>query len=292
MPKVIVGVPVYNGGDQLRECLECLVTQTLVDIEIRVYDNASQDNTREIAQEFAEKDVRVKYIRHPQNIRAMPNFLSVLQDCETEFVMWRAHDDLCSPDYIEKLYNALVASPGANVAVPTTHTISRNEKTRISVPRTFAHKSAVPAIVQLMFNSHAGWFYGLWRRDPLLADFQECWAAFPHPWALDHLILFPSLLKMAVAIVPEAVFVQRLVAKTYSPKKGVKPAVAEMMSLRRLFAAQCQRYISRSPYSRIQKGMLRAVLPLYVDRRVYKLRKVIKRKILRQSGGAAYGSEF
>lgn len=292
MPKVIVGVPVYNGGDQLRECLECLVTQTFADIEIRIYDNASQDNTGEIAQEFARKDARVKYIRHPENIRAMPNFLRVLQDCEAEFVMWRAHDDLCSQDYIEKLYNALVATPNANVAVPTTRTVSRSEKERVSVPRPFDHKSAVGAIVQLMFNSHAGWFYGLWRRDPLLTDFEECWAAFPHPWALDHLILFPSLLKRAVAIVPGAIFIQRLVTKSYTPKQGTKPVVEEMVSLRRLFAAQCRRYINRTPYSLIQKVVLRAALPFYVDRRVYKLRKVIKRKILRQKGGAAYSGEF
>ncbi|WP_448950638.1 glycosyltransferase family 2 protein [Labrys neptuniae] len=287
-----MGVPVYNGGDQLRECLECLVAQTLADIEIRVYDNASQDNTGEIAQEFAARDPRVKYVRHPENIKAMPNFLSVLRDCEEEFVMWRAHDDLCSPDYIEKLYQALVANPAANVAVPTTRTISRNEKVRISTPKSFAGKSTVTAVLQLMFNSHPGWFYGLWRRDALLADFQDCWAAYPYPWALDHLILFPSLLKQAVAIVPEAVFIQRLVTKTYTPKKGTKPPVAEMVTQRKLFAAQCKRYIEASAYSGLQRASIRAALPLYVDRRVYKLRKIIKRTILRQAGGAAYGGEF
>ncbi|GLS23933.1 hypothetical protein GCM10007874_69540 [Labrys miyagiensis] len=292
MPKVIVGVPVYNGADQLGECLECLVSQTLKDIEIRIYDNASQDNTGDIAREFVSRDPRVKYIRHSENIRAMPNFLTILRDCESEFVMWRAHDDLCSHDYIEKLYNALATNPAANVAVPTTETISRSERQRINVPKYFAGKSTMASIVQLMFNSHAGWFYGLWRRDPLLADFEECWAAFPHPWALDHLILFPTLLKTAVSVVPDAVFIQRLVTKTYTPGKGIKPSVAEMVALRKKFSDQCRRYIDQSSYSWLQRATIHAVLPFYVDKRVYKLRKVIKRTILRRAGGAAYSGEF
>lgn len=292
MPKVVVGVPVYNGGEQLRECLDCLLDQTLKDIEIRIYDNASQDNTKEISEEYVKKDSRIKYIRHPENIRAMPNFLSVLRDCETEFVMWRAHDDLCSPDYVEGLYRALIANPKANVAVATTRTISRNKEVSVSTPRAFDRKPAIPAVIQLMFNSHAGWFYGLWRRDALLADFQDCWAAFPHPWALDHLILFPSLLKRAVAIVPDVSFIQRLVTKTYTPQKGTKPPVEQMMTLRRLFAAQCRHYINHSAFSSMQKAILRAVLPFYVDRRVYKLRKIVKRVVFRDKTAPAYGSDF
>lgn len=264
----------------------------MTDIEIRIYDNASQDDTGNIAKEYVNRDSRVKYIRHPENIRAMPNFLSVLRDCETEFVMWRAHDDLCSPNYIEELYKALVANPDANVAVATTRTISRSRDVSISVPKPFSRKPAIAAVIQLLFNSHPGWFYGLWRRDPLLVDFQDCWAAFPHPWALDHLILFPSLLKRAVAVVPEVSFIQRLVTKTYTPQKGTKPPVDEMIMLRRNFAAQCRHYISRSAFSSVQKAILGAVLPIYVDRRVYKLSKIVKRTVFRDKSAPAYGSDF
>ncbi|MFT4132258.1 glycosyltransferase family 2 protein [Labrys sp. (in: a-proteobacteria)] len=290
--KVIVGVPVYNGAEQLRDCLECLISQTFRDIEIRIYDNASQDSTPEIAQEFAARDSRVKYIRHPTNIRAMPNFLSVLRDCEAEFVMWRAHDDLCAPDYIERLYVSLVAEPSANVAVPTTRTQTLSKTVRISRPKPFVGQSNLISIIQLMFNSHAGWFYGLWRRDRLLADFEECWRAFAHPWALDHLILFPSLLEKAVVVVPEALFVQRLVVKGYSPQKGASPPLALMTGLRKKFSAQCRLYIERSQYSKVEKLILQSILPIYVDRRVYKIRKVIKRKLLMDLGGASYNTDF
>lgn len=292
MPKVVVGVPVYNGGEQLRECLECLISQTLRDIEIRIYDNASEDNTGDIAREFAERDSRVKYIRHSYNIRAMPNFLTVLRDCETEFVMWRAHDDLCSPNYIEVLYNALALNPGINVAVPTICTISRDGKRRVRIPKSFARKSTIGSVLQLMFNSYPAWFYGLWRRDALLADFQECWGAYPYPWALDHLILFPSLLKRSVIVVKEAIFIQRLIAKKYTPKKGAKPPAMEMQRHRMLFSAQCRRYIERLPFTFVEKAVIRIALPFYVDRRVYRFRSVIAGMLLRRPSSSGYSKEF
>jgi glycosyltransferase involved in cell wall biosynthesis len=292
MPTITVGVPVYNGGDQLRECLDCLIKQSFSDIEIRIYDNASRDNTREISEEFARKDARVKYIRHDTNIKAMPNFLCVLRECDTEFVMWRAHDDLSAPDYIEKLYRALVAKPYINVAVPTVRTITRDLRTRVSKPSSIDGMSDLSATTQLMFNSHPGWFYGLWRRKSLLDDFQECWMAFRHPWAFDHLVLFPSLLARSVVIVPEATFIQRMVEKSYTPKNGAKPPVADMVALRRLFSAQCHRYIDRSSFSKNQKRAIRTLLPFYVGKRVYRLRKIIKRTLLGDKSPPARGTEF
>ncbi|MDQ0392176.1 glycosyltransferase family 2 protein [Labrys monachus] len=292
MTTVTVGVPVYNGADQLRECIECLLAQTLRDIEIRIYDNASADATPDIARAFEARDSRVRHIRHPENIRAMPNFHRIILDCTTPHMMWRAHDDLCSPDYIERLNNALIADPAARLAVPTTNTLSSNGRSRYSRPRPLEHKSATRDILQLLFNSHAGWFYGLWNRDALLREFERAWTAFPHAWALDHLILFPFLLDRSVAIVPEAVFIQRLVTKSYTPKKGTKPPVSEMLALRRQFAAQCRRYIDERPFSTVERLTIRAALPFYVDKRVYRLSKIIKRTVLRDKSPAGLGSEF
>jgi glycosyltransferase involved in cell wall biosynthesis len=291
MATVTVGVPVYNGADQLRECLECLLEQTFRDIEIRIYDNASADATPDIARQFEVRDSRVRHIRHAQNIRAMPNFHRIILDCETPHMMWRAHDDLCSPDYIERLNNALIANPAASLAAATTNTVS-SSRSRFSRPKPLAHRSEVGDIIQLMFNSHAGWFYGLWKRNALLKEFETAWTAFPHAWALDHLILFPFLLDRAVAFDPQAVFIQRLVTKSYTPKKGTKPPVADMVAMRRSFAAQCQSDIDERSFSAIQRLALKTALPFYVDKRVYKFRKVLKRTIFRDKTPAGLGGEF
>src|SRR6266511_1519680 len=53
-PRLTIGVPVYNGGSLLSEMLQSLVRQTFTDFEIVISDNASTDDTSEIALRFAD----------------------------------------------------------------------------------------------------------------------------------------------------------------------------------------------------------------------------------------------
>ena len=64
MPRVSIGLPVYNGARYLRECLDSLVAQTYRDIEIVICDNASTDDTESICREFALSDARIRYYRN------------------------------------------------------------------------------------------------------------------------------------------------------------------------------------------------------------------------------------
>ena len=59
MPKVYVGVPVYNLSAYLRECMESLVRQTLREIEIICVNDGSTDNSPGILREYAEADSRI-----------------------------------------------------------------------------------------------------------------------------------------------------------------------------------------------------------------------------------------
>ena len=59
MPKVSIIVPVYNVEPYLRQVLDSLVNQTLSDIEIICVDDCSTDNSRNILEEYAQKDSRI-----------------------------------------------------------------------------------------------------------------------------------------------------------------------------------------------------------------------------------------
>lgn len=61
MPLVSVIIPAYNCEPWLRECLDSVLVQTLVDIEVVVVDDGSKDATAEVAASFG--DDRVKVIR-------------------------------------------------------------------------------------------------------------------------------------------------------------------------------------------------------------------------------------
>jgi glycosyltransferase involved in cell wall biosynthesis len=107
-PRLSIGVPVYNGGSLLSEMLKSLVTQTFTDFEIVISDNASTDDTSDIARGFADKDGRVRYYRNETNIGAGPNFNRVFELANSPvYFKWAAHDDLYKPTFLERCVEML-----------------------------------------------------------------------------------------------------------------------------------------------------------------------------------------
>lgn len=68
-PKVSIIVPVYNVARFLRECLDSLVNQTLKEIEIICFNDASTDNSLEILNEYSAKYPCVQVVDSKINIK-------------------------------------------------------------------------------------------------------------------------------------------------------------------------------------------------------------------------------
>jgi glycosyltransferase involved in cell wall biosynthesis len=59
-PFVNVVTPVYNGEKYLSECIESVLSQTYENWEYVIVNNCSSDRSLKIAQDYAEKDSRVR----------------------------------------------------------------------------------------------------------------------------------------------------------------------------------------------------------------------------------------
>jgi glycosyltransferase involved in cell wall biosynthesis len=102
VPRVSIGMPVYNGQDAVRKALDTLLVQTFSDFELIVSDNASTDATGDICREYAARDRRIQYIRQAENLGAARNFEFVLARAQAEYFMWAAHDDYWHPEFLRK----------------------------------------------------------------------------------------------------------------------------------------------------------------------------------------------
>lgn len=109
IPRVTVGIPVFNGERYLGEAIESTLSQTFTDLELVICDNASSDATEEICRRYARLDSRVRYVRNRQNIGANANFNRVVQlsNHASTYFRWAAHDDLCAPTYLEQCVRML-----------------------------------------------------------------------------------------------------------------------------------------------------------------------------------------
>lgn len=64
---VSIVVPMHNAAPHLRHCLDTLTGQTLSNIEILCFDDASSDDTASIVREYRDRDPRIRLIQYPEN---------------------------------------------------------------------------------------------------------------------------------------------------------------------------------------------------------------------------------
>ena len=117
LPKVSIGIPVYNGEKYLKKTLSCLLEQSFENIEIVISDDGSTDTTEQICREFSKRDKRINYFRQKNNF-GMPvkNFRFVLDNALGEYFMFASHDDSWDQKYVEELVNVLDSDPNCSLA--------------------------------------------------------------------------------------------------------------------------------------------------------------------------------
>lgn len=115
--RVSIGMPVYNGENFLADAVTSILGQTFADFELVISDNGSTDSTAEICRGIAERDGRVRYVRHDTNRGAGWNYEHVRSlALGTEYFKWAAHDDVLAPTFLERCVDALDADPSAMLA--------------------------------------------------------------------------------------------------------------------------------------------------------------------------------
>jgi glycosyltransferase involved in cell wall biosynthesis len=111
VPKVSVGLAVFNGERYLEEAVRSILSQSWEDFELILSDNASTDQTQAICRRFAEQDPRIRYYRNPTNIGGANNENRTFELSRGQYFRWAAHDDVCAPDLLAKCVSVLDGNP-------------------------------------------------------------------------------------------------------------------------------------------------------------------------------------
>lgn len=100
---VSIVIPVYNAEKYLKERMECLLKQSLKDIEIICVDDGSTDGSLAMLERYAKKDRRVKVITQ-QNLYAGIARNNGLAVSKGEYIIFMDADDFCAEDMLAKMY--------------------------------------------------------------------------------------------------------------------------------------------------------------------------------------------
>jgi glycosyltransferase involved in cell wall biosynthesis len=103
LPKISIIIPVYNVEQYLAECLDSVVDQTLREIEIICVNDGSTDSSREILEQYASRDSRLKIIDQPNSgLSAARN--RGLDEARGEYIQFLDSDDFLKPQTCQRVY--------------------------------------------------------------------------------------------------------------------------------------------------------------------------------------------
>ncbi|HEX8386992.1 MAG TPA: glycosyltransferase [Rubricoccaceae bacterium] len=127
-PRVSVGLPVYNGERFLARTLDDLLGGTFGDFEIVACDNASTDATPDLLADVARQDARVRVVRNPTNIGALPNANRAFALSTAPLYALAAYDDRHAPGFLSHLVAALDAAPDAVLAYGASTLVGEDDR--------------------------------------------------------------------------------------------------------------------------------------------------------------------
>lgn len=102
IPKVSVIIPTYNRAKLLPRAIKSVLTQTFQDFELIIVDNGSTDHTKEIVNDFVEKEgSKVKYFYQGNQGSSVARNLGITKS-RAEYIAFLDSDDEWLPEKLEK----------------------------------------------------------------------------------------------------------------------------------------------------------------------------------------------
>lgn len=126
IPRVSIGLPVYNGEHYISETLDSLINQTYKDFELIISDNASTDGTEQICLSYSKRDERIRYFRNSINLGAAKNYQLAFEPSLGKYFRWANSDDLFAPDSLLRCVEILDREPKVILVYPKTKFIDEH----------------------------------------------------------------------------------------------------------------------------------------------------------------------
>lgn len=111
MAKVDVVVPCYNYGRFLTDCVTSVLSQSILDVRVLIIDDASSDNTVEVATRLKASDSRVEFVPHASNVGHIRTYNEGIEWANGEYFLVLSADDLLVPGALERAASVMDQNP-------------------------------------------------------------------------------------------------------------------------------------------------------------------------------------
>lgn len=112
-PLITTVIPTYCRPHLLRRAVRSVLNQSYPNFRVRIYDNASGDETAAVVAQLAAGDPRISYHRHAANIGAIANFAYALERIDTPLFSLLSDDDVLLPSFFATALKGFEEHPEA-----------------------------------------------------------------------------------------------------------------------------------------------------------------------------------
>jgi glycosyltransferase involved in cell wall biosynthesis len=116
-PLVSIVTPAYNEEEHLSDCVQSVLAQTYSNWDYTIVNNCSTDGTISIAQEFAAKDPRIRFLSNPSLIPAIANLNLAFRQISplSKYTKMVLADDWIFPDCLERMVALMEKHPSIGI---------------------------------------------------------------------------------------------------------------------------------------------------------------------------------
>lgn len=104
---ISIVLPTYNGARFLKRAIESVIAQTEKNWELIIVNDCSTDNTLEIADEYAEKDKRIKVISNKTNKKLPASLNTGFEEAKGTYLTWTSDDNYYLPEALKVMKEKL-----------------------------------------------------------------------------------------------------------------------------------------------------------------------------------------
>ncbi|MBD9374408.1 glycosyltransferase [Rhizobium sp. ARZ01] len=115
-PTIDIVIPCYKYGKYLESCVESILCQHDVDPRILIIDDASPDDSAEVASEIARGSTNVQFHRHAVNMGHVATFNEGIDWSSSEFFLLLSADDYLLPGSLGRATRLLIENSDAGFA--------------------------------------------------------------------------------------------------------------------------------------------------------------------------------
>ncbi len=152
----------------LRRAILSVLAQTHRDLQVKVYDNASGDETPSVVAQIAAQDPRVTYYRHIVQVTAAENFLFGMRRVDTPYFSFLSDDDVLFPNFYASAISRLRSDEKTLFAAGSAIEFDQNGSVRyapLCLWRREGRYAPPEGFFAMLGNKHPTWTAILFRRE-------------------------------------------------------------------------------------------------------------------------------